>query len=439
MAVAALVIVNVTGTESLAANGPRDCNNNSIVYCGALSQDELLQKFDQNATGDLPAIYAHYGIARSDMTGQTSQVVMGKTFRDGRVEVNGKVVATGAQSLGRGNNNGSRPIGIAGKTYFESPNSVIFLSDSIDTYVMMRNGQFHAAIITSCANPLRATPTPPPSPKPQPKYSCDALQAQKIARTEYKFTTQTTATNGAQVVGYSYDFGDGKKADSQQNMINHTYENAGTYTTKVTVKVMVDGQVKIVNGPKCETQVIVTPPPATPVYKCDDLTAKLINSKDNDYEYALAYTVEGGAVLKSVDYNFGDGQTATLGGDKEQVVSHKYAQAGDYTTVATLKFEVPQGEQATVKDVNCEVKVSISPEMCDVPGFEEFPKDSPKCVVPVTPVTPTPKQPPVMPAELPKTGISSFISGGLGLGSITAAAYYWVESRRALNGKMFNR
>lgn len=212
MAVAALVIVNVTGTDSLAANGARDCHNNSIVYCGALSQDELLQKFDQNKTGDLPQIFSHYGIARSDMAGQTSQVAMGQTFRDGRVEVNGKVVATGAQSLGRGNAAGSHSVGIAGKTYFESPNQSIFQSDSIDTFVMLRDGQFYAAVITSCMNPLRATPTPPPAPTPppptptpapQPEYSCDSLQAAKISRTEYKFTAQATATNGAKVVGYA--------------------------------------------------------------------------------------------------------------------------------------------------------------------------------------------------------------------------------------------
>lgn len=61
-------------------------------------------------------------------------------------------------------------------------------------------------------------------------------------------------------------------------------------------------------------------------------------------------------------------------------------------------------------------------ENCTVPGKEHLPKDSPECVTPVTPTTPS---------ELPKTGMTENVFGILGLGAFVAAVAYAVTSRRA--------
>lgn len=465
--VGAVLLFNFMSTNSDAASMPRDCDNNSIVYCGVLTQAELIKKFDENKN-DVQKIYAHYGITRDDITGKTSQVKMGKIYKDGRIVVDGKVVATGAHSVGRQNTGGSKDtkVTINGKTYYQRKDTSGFQSDYIDAFVLMRDGRFYRAIMTSCGNPTIATAK---KPEPKPTYACDSLAAKKISRDQYQFTAKASAANGATITGYSYDFGDGKKENSTKTSISHTYAKAGTYTAKLTVSVKVGSETKTATAASCEVKVTVENPPA-PEYKCDALGARLQDETTRKYVYDLSYTVKNGATLKTVDYDFGDGQNKNgVSPAETKNVSHAYAKAGTYKTVATLHFNVND----TVKDVKCETSITISPEMCplnpslpkddegcapcavpgkeqypkdspecyencDVPGKEHLPKDSPDCVE--TPVTPPEiPQTPETPAELPKTGAGDFIGGGLGLGSVIAALYYWVVSRRGLADAMLNR
>lgn len=359
LVVAAIMAAFLSVRSMAVTPGARDCDANSIINCGALTQAELLSKFDANTTGDLPAVFAHYGISRSDMTGATSEVKLGTVYRDGRVEVDGKIVANNARSVGRQSNGQSQAVTINNRTYYERATSTIFRSD-IAAFVLMRNGQFYAAVLTSCGNPVVATPvTPPPVPKPTPP----------------------------------------------------------------------------------------TKPEAVPVYKCNSLSAQVISMTDRTYEYRLSYTATGGATLTSVDYNFGDNQTKTVPGTEAQVLTHTYQTPGSYRTVATLNFSVAENGQTTTKNVACEAVIATAPEMCPilpsvpkndvrcqpcpVPGKEYLPKDSSECVAQIRPVPVTPAAT-VVPPELPKTGVSDFISGGLGIGSLTAAGYYWRASRRQL-------
>lgn len=458
----AVLLFNFMSTNSNAASMPRDCDNNSIVYCGVLTQAELIKKFDENKN-DVQKIYAHYGITRDDITGKTSQVKMGKIYKDGRIVVDGKVVATGAHSVGRQNTGGSKDtkVTINGKTYYQRKDTSGFQSDYIDAFVLMRNGEFYRAIMTSCGNPTIATAK---KPEPKPTYACDSLTAKKISREEYQFTAKANAANGATITGYTYDFGDGSKQNSTNTTISHKYAKAGTYTAKLTVSVKVDGKTKTTTSTSCEVKVTVDNPPA-PVYKCDALGARLIGkAEDRTYAYDLSYTVKNGATLKTVDYDFGDGQKKQgVTPAETKNVQHKYEKGGSYKTVATLHFTV----NGATKDVKCETAINTSPDMCplnpslpkddegcapcpvpgkeqypkdspecyencEVPGKEDLPKDSPECVE--TPVTPpeTPETPET-PAELPKTGATDFIGGGLGISALVAATYYWIASRRALN------
>jgi PKD repeat protein len=160
-----------------------------------------------------------------------------------------------------------------------------------------------------------------------------------------------------------------------------------------------------------------------------------IKLEDRTYAFDLAYTATGGASLKSVDYAFGDGQgQENVSPEQAKTITHTYAKAGTYTTTATLHFMTADAT-AMVKDDDCQVTITTSPEVCPlnptlpkedsrctpcpIPGKEQFPKDSPFCAAP-----------PV--AELPKTGPMDLIGGGIGISSIVAASYYWFISRRGL-------
>jgi len=398
IAMGAVVIANLSGTTSQAVRDARDCNNNSIVYCGALSQSELLKNYDANKTKDLKAIYDYYGISRDDMAGKTSQVKMGKMYKDGRIVVDGKTVATGAHSVGRQYAKNTKKVVINGKTYYERTDASGFNTDYIDAFVLMRNGEFYRAILTSCSNPVVATPTPKPTPKPQPSCECESVKAEKKTRDTYLFTASAKVKNGAKIVKYHFDFGDGKKESSTSNIIEHTYEKPGNYKITLTIDVKMNGEVKTVTGGDCKTEITVA---EAPKYACDGLSARLIKKEDHGYEYSLAYTAENGATLKNVEYDFGDDTKKTFAADEAVIVEHSYAKAGAYTTTATLHFN-----EANVEDQQCEV--TVSPASTEVPPKEETP------------------------AELPKTGAADMVAAGVGLSALIGAGYYWAVSRRAL-------
>lgn len=394
----------------------RDCDNNAIMYCGAENAGEFKQKFEANAPGDLPAIYGHYWIPKD------LQVVQGQSFKDGTVRVNGKVVATNAKSIGRQPIPGSRPISIAGKTYYETPNSAAFVTDGLPTMVALdAQGNFKYAVISGCGNPIYATPTPPTPPKPTPAYTCDLLSAQQTGTFSRRFKIDARASGGAEIVGYRIDFGDGTAPkDSTSSTIDYTYAKAGNYTVKSIVKVKVDGKVVEVPGDKCQAQVVIEQPAAD--YACTALD--VVKRSGKTYDFTIRKT-EKNATYKGATVDFGDGTSETITGT---AVSHTYTEVRDYTIVATLKFDV-NGE---VKDTKCQAKITAtpcptnpalpkdSPDCAECPYDSSLPKNSPDCKAPVTP------------AALPQTGPGELLMGGFGLASIITASSYYLASRRDL-------
>lgn len=394
---AGILLVNIFNGTSQAAT-PRDCDNNAIIKCGATTAGELKEKYNQNATGDLKTVFSHYGIS-SDMIAAGAPI--GQVYKDGRVVLNGKTIATNAHSIGRQKIAGSSAISIGGKQYFQSPNSTAFRSDSISAFIFTdKNGKFIAAILTSCANPVSATPVPPKKPQPQPAYKCVSLTANKISRDTYDFKAVATASGGAEIVKYHYDFGDGHSKSDVADTVSHQYERPGSYVAKLVVDVKVNGTIKQTTAKSCEVPVEVK---AQAAYACETLTPRLINKEDRSYAFDLKYTATNGASLQTVDFDFGDGQSRE-GVKPEELgnVTHNFPEKGDFTIVATLHF-ITGDNGDEVKDDNCEASISISPE-----------------------VTP----PPV--PELPQTGPMDIVGAGVGLGSLIAAGYYWYASRRGL-------
>ena len=112
----------------------------------------------------------------------------------------------------------------------------------------------------------------PPEEEEQPVYSCDSLSSpQLVSGLKYRFTTDTTAKNGATVKQYKYEFtGDDYRETSVTNKengeIEHTFPRPGDYVISVSVDFDVDGEVKSDNGAKCKTALNIptTPTPPTP-------------------------------------------------------------------------------------------------------------------------------------------------------------------------------
>lgn len=401
----------------------RDCDANAIMNCGADSAGEFATKYDQNAPGDLPAIYGHYWIPRD------LQVVEGQSFKDNTVRVNGRIVADNAQSIGRQQKPGDHAISIAGKTYWEGPNSSTFASDGLPTFVALdAQGNFKYAVIKGCGNPIYARPVAPPPPPPAPSYSCNMLNVEKITSTKQRFTATASAASGAEIVGYKFDFGDGSVQEVNTNVVEHEYSKPGTYSAKVTVKVKVNGQVIEVNGVNCAKQVTIEQPPAV---ACESLQA--IKRDRTSYDITINKT-NTNATYKGATIDYGDGTSKSITGTTD---SHTFAKEGTYTIKATLQFDI----NGSVKSANCQTSVTVAADAC--PTNPELPVNSPDCApCPYNPDLPKNSpdcvQPPV--PELPKTGTpGGLIGAGFGLGSIIIAASFYLSSRRDLLTALLNR
>lgn len=336
----------------------RECGDNSIIRCGVMTASELKTAYNKNERG-LKKIYTHYGISAADIASAGS-AKSGYVNTDGTVTVDGKVVATGAKTVGRSASLGGSKVKISDSlNVYEGSNR---LKSKLAVFVFFNtDGTYKAAIIKVCGNPVPATP------KPVPVYKCDSLTAKAVTRNEYNFTTAATAKNGAKIVNYTYDFGDGKTATTG-NTTSHTYAKAGTYTVTVKVNVTVDG--KSVTAPTCKTTVKVAEE-VKPVYKCDSLTSKKISRIE--YEFTTAATAKDGATIVNYTYNFGDGKTATTGASTR----HAYATPGTYKV--TVKVNVKVNGKTVVAPGTCETTVTVEKENCPIPGKEQYPKDSPEC------------------------------------------------------------
>jgi PKD repeat protein len=431
LVVAGLLLFNFMGANSSAAL-PRDCDNNSIIYCGGTSSSELALRYNANKTGDLKTVYHSYGLSDYEMTHASTSAKMGEIHRDGRVTVNGEVVATGATSIGRQQLYANRTkVKIGNKYYYEGSPEYSYAKgvESIVAYVFFdKDGNFKAAVMTSCGNPVHAHP------KPKPVYTCNALTAEKISRTERKFTASASAKNGATITSYTYDFGDGSNKTTAATTQSHTYTKPGTYTAKLTVNVKVNGQTKTVTGAKCQVNVTIETPPPTPEYLCNALTVDKIDR--THFKFSTDYTVTN-ATFKKVTYVIRDAS----GNEIASLDGNTYAQdkPATYSVQAIVTVDV-NGKEKTATGESCKQQFTVTPpnkvRVCDqntgkTITVEE--KDQGK----YKPVGDAACQP--TPVELPHTGPAEIIGSTLGIGSLSASVGYYVASRRGLLSELLGR
>jgi hypothetical protein len=208
---------------------PRDSDANAIVWGGAYTKGEFIDKVrngdGHNSAANIQEILYRQNRTITEATFSSSSTVNGTVYKDGRVVVNGKTVATKATSVGRHNLPGSTKDG----TVYSRPTSVSFVAQSIPAWVYMEKGTFKYAILKSCGNPVKATPvpkatpsptpkvtpkptpSPTPSPSPSPSFACVSLTPSRPNPTtepnKFRFTI-TPRTSNATVTGYRFTFSD---------------------------------------------------------------------------------------------------------------------------------------------------------------------------------------------------------------------------------------
>jgi len=222
------------------------------------------------------------------------------------------------------------------------------------------NAQVNSAKVTTGGYSLEDTATvnvnkdcPPP---PTPVYTCDALTASLVSGTEYRFNGSASASGGATIKDYTFDFGDGSnRTVTNPSGVLHTYStNSGTYTARLTVTFNVDGSERTATSNACTVNITISKPP-TPVYTCDALTAELVSG--NQYRFNGKATASGGATVENYTFDFGDSTNQIV--TNPSGVTHTYADKdGSYTARLSVTFRV-DGAFKTVTSDACTVKITI--------------------------------------------------------------------------------
>jgi hypothetical protein len=185
--IVAVSFMSVKAGALSATSQYRECDNNAVLKCGTLTTNEVKLKYidSQDATGRI--IFNDFGINDQDINSINDGAVSGRVTKDGNVYVGKKLVATNAVTAGRQNIAGSTPVSSGGTTYYKRPPSVSFKNNSIEAFVIMQNNQFRYAILTSCGNPVTATPvTPPPTPKVETPAPPVVIEKEKIVEVPAK-------------------------------------------------------------------------------------------------------------------------------------------------------------------------------------------------------------------------------------------------------------
>lgn len=332
MMLSAVFAINGLGsTASAAVDNTPDCDNVAIIKCGAFTEKGLLNKYDDNAYGDLPRVFNAFGISRADIAAGGFQ--NGIVWRDGRVTVGDKVVATNAMTAGR-NYGGTH---ISGTHNVGKYSTSKFVTEGQTAFIKIVNGQFQFAIVKSCGNPVTAQPKV----VKQPKASCDILAAEKISRTSFRFTAKASGSDGAKITGYTFNFGDGTTQNDANGTISHTYNEPGTYTIRATALATIDGKTVERTSANCVKKIVVEQPAPGNITVCEPETGKVITVSEDKKD---SYKPVGDVACQMVKVcNPETGETITVTHANES----NYKPVGDVACQPAVKGEGPQAIAST--------------------------------------------------------------------------------------------
>jgi len=284
-----------------------------------------------------------------------------------------------------------------------------FVDDGQIAFIKMVDGKFKFAVIKTCGNPVSATPVPPPKPPKQPTYECKNLAKERVKGTEdtFVFTAKVVADNGAKVVGYRWNFGDGKKKDTTKNSVEHKYAEPGTYTAKVAGIIDIDGKKVEANGASCVVQLTVKEE-KVPTYACRYMNLREVDRTKRIVETdALASQNKDGVTFQHFVFDFGDGTAAVTSTNPK--IQHTFAKDGTFTVVAHAVFKV-NGQERSVTSDACKKQITFS-------------STQPPVIVP--PTTPTPETP----DQLVDTGTGAILGAVFStmIGGAVAYRYVWLR------------
>jgi hypothetical protein len=369
-----------TKASALTINGGSDCSPNSVINCGVTSTQQLVNYLPGH-TAILDLYSKSFGINAADISNLRNTTVhpnedvtyAGSVNVNNDVIVNGRIVDTNAITAGRQNISNrygsSRQVNYAGYSFFIRTPRVSFVVASIPAFVVMKNGVFQFAILTSCANPVRATAVPvtPKKTTSIATYTCDNLTL-AISSTDPNTivaNVKHSQTNGATYNNVTYQF----KNDTNNIItsltagdtnVNYSSVNSfGPQTVTATVNFTLSGRSVSATSPNCVKSITLA---TTPVYACTSLTLSAAASNPNTIVMNVSHIQTNGAVYKDVIYQIknvttGSNNTTLTSGDTN--VNYTFSNYGEQSITATVEFML-NGNIVSATSPNCIRSVTIA-------------------------------------------------------------------------------
>lgn len=388
----------------------QSCDSNAIMYCGFSSKSDFISQTkngDSAGHKDLAQIYAAFGFTSGDYSRFIDKARPATFKTDGRVIVDGKVVATDAFSYGRSKSIHEGPsmkTVTAGSTkVYGNYISGVISGDRYGYVLFDATGTPEFMVMDNCGNPVTAKVV-------KSNAVCDSLSYSAVAGklNTYEFTSKGRASGLASITKYVYDFGDGTSKvtkSSGSTKVTHQYKKEGNFTAKVTVYASAPGNTTITSSTSnCKKTISIQLP------RCVELSGLLLDKNTYAYRFIAKFTAPNGAEFVSADFDFGDGKTATVTSADGDTVSadHSYAKAGNYSAGAVLRFSL-NGASYTAPTCRASVTPTTPPTPECKPGIPvgdircnpcpydaSISAEDAKCEAPVT--------------ELPNTGAGNVIA-----------------------------
>lgn len=266
--------VMVAGPSGVSADEVlRDCDDNAIMRCGSADAAEFVTKAIANDPGDLDNVYAHFGLPPSKYDEFASAAKQGTIHRDGRIEVDGQVVATDAATMGRQDFGNDTPVLIGDKTYYSGTPDKRW-TDGVPSLPVMvwfdGEGTVKVAILSPCGNPV------PHMKKVKSGAECKDLIKEPVEdkKDTYRFTTDASKFGLAEFLKFEYfvDEGEGEKLFATTEKADEPVEREFTKNAVVRVKITISvpgGHERVIVSDECVAQITVEkekpPVPVTPV------------------------------------------------------------------------------------------------------------------------------------------------------------------------------
>lgn len=406
-------------TRTAEAAAGFDCDANAVEYCGAAanassttaSQANIINKYKtgdgKNTAASIQHIYNYFGISTAEVGSLGITGKLGTVTKAGDVVLNGKVVANNAITAGRQDIAGSTKVVSAGTTFFVRKPSVSFNSNSLSAYVVVdKDGVFQYAIIASCANPVKATPTVKP-PVKTPAYTIDKevravgtttfqksiTLAKPGTAVEYRITIRSTGTapvtnlkatdtlpahitytkgtlahdgaavNAAQETAFfgtaGYTVASLAPGANEVFTFKAVVGAADTVDTCVAETLNNVGHTTATSLPAGSSTATVTKNCAPkPVYACTQLTPVKVSR--TDVNYTAAATATNGATIVSYTFTFGDGTNKVVTTAANSTTTpHAYTAPGTYNANVSVQVMV-NGAVQTVTAPACNASFTVT-------------------------------------------------------------------------------